>query len=311
MSPVEHIKHPLFEQYGLEVLVKRDDLIHPVISGNKWRKLKYNLNEAKKQGYKGVLSFGGAYSNHVHALAFACHQQGLLSKAIIRGEKAYANNFTLSCAAKWGMTLNFVDRKTYKRRADRDYLNDLQRQHPSYWIVPEGGTNHLALKGVSEICQELESQADFDVMITPVGSAGTLAGLALGDKNKHKIIGIAVLKQAEYLTSEINSLLADYQVEHKNWQLKTEFHGGGYARFTDKDVNTLLAFKNRTLLPIEPIYSGKMILALLSMITQGYFKRGTRIMLLHTGGLQGLAGLVESGRLKADEWPLPPEIQAL
>ncbi len=164
-STVKLLHHPLFERCQVQVSVKRDDDIHPIISGNKWRKLKFNLAYLKqKTNIKGALSFGGSYSNHIHAFAFACHQQGIPCIGIIRGEAAYADNFTLTWARHWGMVLLFVDRKTYRRRHNADYIAELQSQFPHYFIIPEGGSNTLAVLGVAEIMSELKQQISFDTL---------------------------------------------------------------------------------------------------------------------------------------------------
>ncbi|MDT0603294.1 1-aminocyclopropane-1-carboxylate deaminase/D-cysteine desulfhydrase [Thalassotalea castellviae] len=309
-SELQTLQHPLFEQYQLQVQIKRDDLIDPIISGNKWRKLKYNLKHVKENGYKGIISFGGAYSNHIHALAFACNQHDLHALGIIRGEAHYAENFTLSKARKWGMTLHFVDRQTYRERNCEKYLQQLSQQFPDYFIIPEGGSNVLALRGVAEICHELNIQTQYDTLITPVGSAGTISGLISGDNNQHNILGIAVLKQTDYLTEEVSALLNDkHNQPLNNWQIFNNYHDGGYAKFSPESLTKLQAFSAVTGVPFEPIYSGKMILALLDLINIGYFQPHHKIVLLHTGGLQGLGGLIEQNKLKASEWPLPLEQQ--
>ncbi|MBA6253074.1 MULTISPECIES: 1-aminocyclopropane-1-carboxylate deaminase/D-cysteine desulfhydrase [unclassified Colwellia] len=303
-SPLQKISHPLFERHQLSVSIKRDDVIHPIISGNKWRKLKLNLRHAQAHNYIGVISFGGSFSNHIHALAFACHQQGLKSIGIIRGEKEYASNFTLSMAQRWGMELHFVDRKSYRLRENKEYLAQLQLIYPDYFIVPEGGSNTLALGGVGEVIAELNQQCEFDTLITPVGSGGTLAGLIKADNNQHNILGIGVLKQDGYLTEQVNSLLGD-NLHFNNWQIMPEFHRGGYAKFSKKDVEKILSFSQQTGFIFEPVYSGKMILALLDLIDQQYFPKGHRLVLLHTGGLQGIGGLIERGLLNANDWSMP------
>ncbi|MBA6352315.1 1-aminocyclopropane-1-carboxylate deaminase/D-cysteine desulfhydrase [Colwellia sp. BRX9-1] len=303
-SPLQKISHPLFERHQLSVSIKRDDIIHPIISGNKWRKLKLNLHHAQAHNYIGVISFGGSFSNHIHALAFACHQQGLKSIGIIRGEKEYASNFTLSMAQRWGMELHFVDRKSYRLRENKEYLAQLQLTYPDYFIVPEGGSNTLALGGVGEVIAELNQQCEFDTLITPVGSGGTLAGLIKADNNQHNILGIAVLKQDGYLTEQVNSLLGD-NLHFNNWQIMPEFHRGGYAKFSKEDAEKILSFSQQTGFIFEPVYSGKMILALLDLINQQYFPKGHRLVLLHTGGLQGIGGLIERGLLNANDWCMP------
>ena len=311
LSELQTIHHPLFQQHQLSVQIKRDDLIDPIVSGNKWRKLKYNLRHVKAKGYKGIISFGGAYSNHIHALAYACFQHSINAIGIIRGEDHYAENFTLSQAKKWRMNLHFVDRMTYRQRDNSEYLQYLAKQYPDHFIIPEGGSNALALEGVAEVCAELNQQTQYDTLITPVGSAGTISGLISGDKNQHNILGIAVLKQQGYLETEVKNLLkASNHHLTGNWQILNNYHDGGYAKFTPENLKILQDFSTKTDVPFEPIYSGKMVLALLDLIRTGYFKPHHRIVLLHTGGLQGLGGLIEQNKLKADEWPLPLERQA-
>lgn len=295
LSPLQPLKHSLFDKHQLEVFIKRDDLIHPIISGNKWRKLAGNLAEAKQLDKKGILSFGGAYSNHIHALAYACQQHNLKALGVIRGELHYQSNYTLSWAKHWGMELTFVDRQTYRRRHDGDYLQQLQQQYPDYFIVPEGGTNSFALSGVGELITELNQQVNYDTLILPVGSGGTISGLIKADKGQHNILGVAVLKQADYLNQEIEQLLATDIFS--NWQLLTEFHRGGYAKFSPLDCIRLAHFIKETNVPFEPVYSGKMVLALLDLIEQGYFPAGHKIVLIHTGGLQGLAGQLDRNLL--------------
>lgn len=310
LSKLQPLHHPLFTQHNVVVQVKRDDLIHPIISGNKWRKLKYNLAHVKQHNsILGVLSFGGSYSNHIHALAYACYQQNLPCIGVIRGEKSHINNFTLTWAQHWGMKLYFVDRKTYRRRHDLDYLTQLQQEFPDYFIIPEGGSNKLAIPGVAEVIAELNQQTGFDTLITPVGSGGTLAGLISGDVssevNDHKILGVAVLKGAEYLVDEVKQLMSEQAKYHNNWQLLFEFHRGGYAKFSPEDAMRILEFNQVTHVNFEPVYSGKMILAFLDLLKQGYFAEGERIILLHTGGMQGLGGMIERGLLDDKNWSVP------
>ena len=307
LSVLQKIQHPLFDKHDVVVQVKRDDLLHNIISGNKWRKLKYNLEHLKTKNYHGALTFGGSYSNHIHAFAFACYQQKIPCIGVIRGEAQYADNFTLSWARRWGMQCHFVDRKTYRRRFETDFINELNELYPEYFIIPEGGSNKLAIPGVAEVITELSQQADFDTLMTPVGSGGTLAGLISGDtianSRHHRILGVAVLKQADYLVAEIQKLLTSQGLLHNNWQLLTEFHRGGYGRFSAGDAARIIAFNQQTGVTFEPVYSGKMVLALLDLLEQGYFKPKERIVLLHTGGLQGLGGMIEQGKLKAEHWP--------
>ena len=306
LSTLQPISHPMFTRHKISVQVKRDDQIDKVISGNKWRKLKYNLLHAKAINAKGIITFGGSFSNHIHACALACKQQQLSAIGIIRGEEDNQYNYTLAWAKHWGMQLSFVDRKTYRLRNEKSYLQHLQQQYPDYLIVPEGGSNALALIGMAEVIDELNQQSEFDTLLSPVGSGGTLAGLISADKNQHKILGISVLKQDGYLVKQVNDLLPEHAKAHTNWQLMSQYHGGGYAKFSAQDAQRIRSFSAVVGIDFEPVYSGKMILALLDLMSTGYFPAHHRIVLLHTGGLQGLAGMFERGILNPNEWPSLP-----
>lgn len=311
LSPVQELQHPLFQKHNIRVSIKRDDLIHPIISGNKWRKLKGNIAQAKELGKKGIISFGGAYSNHIHALAYACFKENLQAVGIIRGESHYQNNYTLKWAAHWKMQLRFVDRKTYKRRYDSEYLQTIEDQYKNYLVVPEGGSNTLALLGVADVITELKQQSEYNTLMLPVGSGGTIAGLIAADNTSHNIIGVTVLKQGEYLTKEIIQLLPEQTKHYQNWQLLHQYHCGGYAKFSKEDCQKINQFSAIVDVPFEPVYSGKMVLALLDLVEQGFFPSGHKIMLVHTGGLQGLGGLAERGLIEAEQWHLPsvPRVQ--
>jgi len=299
-SPLQVISHPLLTEKNIFLSVKRDDLIHPTISGNKWRKLKFNLLHAEAQGIKNLLSFGGAYSNHIHALAAAAHLFNFNVTGIIRGEAHYASNPTLSQAQAWGMQLQFVDRKTYRLKAQQDYLTQLALDYPNTYLIPEGGTNAFAIPGVEEVVSELMQQIpqhniqQIDHLFTATGSAGTLSGLISG-AIKHspntKVHGIAVLKNADYLNQVVPELVPN--ATQVNWQLHTQFHEGGYGKVSTALAEFCQQFTSHTQIPIEPIYTGKMLYALWQMIAQNKFAEGSHIVALHTGGLQGLAGLKE------------------
>ena len=243
-----------------------------------------------------MLSFGGAYSNHIHALAAAAHYFNFNVTGIIRGEAHYASNPTLSQAQAWGMQLQFVDRKTYRLKEQQDYLAQLALDHPDTYIIPEGGTNTFAIPGVEEVVSELIQQTPqpIDHLFTATGSAGTLSGLISG-AIKHspntQVHGIAVLKNAEYLTAVVPELVPEAQ--SINWQLHTQYHEGGYGKVSPKLAEFCKHFTQHTQIPIEPIYTGKMLYALWQMIEQGDFAEGANIVAVHTGGLQGLAGLKE------------------
>ena len=293
-SPLQVLTHPLLTEKSITVSVKRDDLLHPDISGNKWRKLKYNLLYAEANNKNRLISFGGAFSNHIHALAAACHHFKFQSTGIIRGETHYASNSTLSQVQKWGMELQFIDRKTYRLKAQEAYLTTLQAQYPDAYIIPEGGSNKLAVPGVEEVIEELIQQCHqpIDHIFTATGSAGTLAGLISGalKYSPNTIVnGIAVLKNAHYLTQTVKDFVK--QDKKVSWHLHTDFHEGGYGKISPALADFCHQFTSDTGIPIEPIYSGKMFYALWQLIEQDHFPVGTHIVALHTGGLQGLAGL--------------------
>lgn len=286
-SPIQEIRHPLLEQKQVKLAIKRDDLLHPVISGNKWRKLKYNLIHMQSKGCDSFVTFGGAFSNHLYASAMACKTFNLKGHAIVRGPILDEQNPTIRMARACGMTLHVVDRKTYRLRNDGDYLQTLQSEFPKSFIIPEGGTNQAALSGVIELAQSLPPS---NYVVCATGSGGTIAGLAKGSPTNTNVIGIAVLKQADYLNNEISQLLTNSH-SGASWQLLTNHHYGGYGKFTD-DVWTFCQLMRQTYqLPLEPIYTGKMLFAIWQLIRQDYFPRGSTIMAIHTGGLQGLDGL--------------------
>lgn len=291
-SPLHPIRHPLLAHYGVELWCKRDDLIHPTISGNKWRKLKYHLQHASEQGKQHLLSFGGAYSNHIHALAAAGHHYGLRTTGIIRGEPEAIGNPTLTDASRWGMALRFVDRQTYRRRHDPEWLARFAAADTL--IVPEGGSSPLALPGVAELVDEVPFSPDLWVL--PCASGGTLAGLIAGKRDPEQILAIAVLKGGSFIADEVCRLYPAAAMM-PGWRIALDHHDGGYARFSPALWQWVQAFSAETGLPLEPIYSGKAMWGLFRELAAGRIPAGSRIVFIHTGGLQGLAGLKEQGRL--------------
>ncbi|WP_372767755.1 1-aminocyclopropane-1-carboxylate deaminase/D-cysteine desulfhydrase [Pseudoalteromonas sp.] len=284
-TPVQKIIHPVLVENNISLFVKRDDLTHPLISGNKWRKLKHNLIYAKQNNINQLISFSGAFSNHLYALAGASRLFNFDTKVIVRGPELDTNNPCLKFAAACGVKLTPINRLTYKKRYDPDYLAELQQSKPKCLIIPEGGSNRLALKGMIELAQSLP---EVDEVWCATGSGGTLAGLIEGLPENTKIRGVAVLKQADYLNESIMQLSPKAQ-RQKNWQLLTNFHHGGYGKFNEEIW--LFCQSLRHQLPLEPIYTGKLFFTLFDLIQQGHFAAGSKIMAIHTGGLQGLIGL--------------------
>lgn len=288
-SPLQRLCHPLLEQHRLTLWIKRDDLLHPFISGNKWRKLKYILRQALSEQASGILSFGGAYSNHLHALAAAGHRLSLPTVGVVRGEPQ-SNNPTLADARRWGMTLEFVDRQQYRRRQDADWLAELARHYPGYRIVPEGGSCPQALPGVAELWPELEQELPaLDELILPVASGGTLAGLLSARPANTRVRGYAVLKGAGWLKEEVCRLYPP-AAQDNGWQLELNHHGGGYAKSSATDKAAIAELAEQLKVPLEPIYSGKALLGLFRDIEAGRYAAGSRLLFVHTGGMQGARG---------------------
>lgn len=274
----------------IKVYLKRDDLIHPEISGNKWRKLKYNLVEARNKGLDQLLTFGGAFSNHIYAVAAAGKMFGFETIGMIRGEEHLPLNSTLKFAAGCGMKLHYLDRTNYRKRNDINFQNEIAKQFENTYVIPEGGTNNFALDGVAEIVDELKVELDY--LITPVGSGGTLAGLIYGSKGNKKIIGISSLKNGNYLKEIVNELLKNkFSVIPNNWEINCSYSFGGFAKIGNELIRFLKDFYSLNSIELDYIYNGKMMFAVDDMIKNNYFDKGTTIVALHTGGIQGNIGM--------------------
>lgn len=279
---------------GIQLLMKRDDLIHEHISGNKWRKLKYNLRTAAELSHHTILTFGGTYSNHIAATAFAAQKAGLSTIGVIRGEDD-ASNPTLKFARENGMQLHFVSRKDYRRKADDDFMDLLEKQFGRFFLVPEGGANGLGVRGCAEILPEVEE--DFDIVCCAAGTGTTLAGLALTLKENQKLIGFPALKGGDYLKDEVGWLARESNLKHGtlNLELITDYHFGGYAKMKAELHDFILRFKERTGIPLDPIYTGKMMFGIYDLIEKGNFVAGNTVLAVHTGGLQGWKGMQHRG----------------
>lgn len=287
--PVQHIYSDNLAHHGIELSLLRLDLTDEVISGNKWFKLKYNLQHAIDEGYRSVLSFGGAYSNHIHALAKAGFDQGLKTIGIIRGEPEYVSNPTLKDAVRWGMELHFISRKAYRQKTDELFLDELKARFSDPFIIPEGGSNQLAVKGAAEILSpKLLSTIAPDQIVLACGTGGTMAGVVLGSKGVN-VLGIPVLKKADFLYEDIRGLIKQGAGEiPTHWDLDLEGHFGGYAKesaVVDRFINE---FQCNHGIQLDQIYTGKMLCRLMQRIEQGVYPKGSRILAIHTGGLQGL-----------------------
>jgi len=293
---LQAIHTPSLSNAKIKLFIKREDLLkvvpnNPHISGNKWRKLKYNLLKAKQEKKSTLLSFGGAYSNHLHALAAAGKAFDFSTIGIIRGEPIFPLNPTLQFAHNQGMRLEYVSRQEYRQKNEPTFIDSLHQKHENFHLIPEGGTNQLALKGCAEIVENID--ISFDYICCPVGTGGTLAGIITSLKAPQKAIGFAALK-GNFLSREIQQLLGQKEGEsHPNWHIQNDHHFGGYARHTPQLLDFINKFKQEHNIQLEPLYTGKMFYGIFDLIQQQYFPEGTTIIAIHTGGLQGLAGFQE------------------
>jgi len=284
-SKSQEIKFDLFGE-NIKVYVKREDLLDPFVSGNKWRKLKYNLIQAKKENHTSVLTFGGAFSNHILATSFACKTLGFHSVGVIRGEELSEKineNPTLSIAQKNGMKLHFVSRDKYRKKHKKEFTEKLQKQFGTFYLIPEGGTNHLAVRGCEEILTDQDNF--FDYICCAVGTGATISGIINASRSHQNVLGFSVLK-GDFLDNEIRKF-----AKNDRWKLFNEYHFGGYAKINSDLILFINEFKKQTNILLDPIYTGKMCFGIADLIGKEYFKKGSKILIVHTGGQQGIAGI--------------------
>jgi 1-aminocyclopropane-1-carboxylate deaminase len=282
-TPLQEFTIPLLKEHGLRLLVKREDLNHPLVSGNKWWKLKYNLEEAQRLGHDTLLTFGGAYSNHIFATAAAGKELGLKTLGIIRGEETLPLNHTLAFAESCGMKLHYISREAYRKKSEPEFIKQLHTEFEIFYLIQEGGTNELAIKGCSEFAAQLNREIDFDYVCLPVGTGGTMAGMIEGLDSSKKIVGFSSLKGGEFLVDEIKKMTSP---ERNNWIINTDYHFGGYGKVTSELKVFIEEMKIQHQLPLDVVYTGKMVFGILDLISKNYFKEGSTILLLHTGGMQ-------------------------
>jgi len=272
---------------GIELYMKRDDLLHPIISGNKFRKLKYNIEEAKRLGFATLLTFGGAFSNHILAVAGAGAEYGFTTIGVIRGEELESKiheNPTLVKAQELGMQFYFVSRSAYRDKESLSFIANLQKIFENFYLLPEGGTNELAIKGCEEILTNEDKQF-FTHVVSAVGTGGTFSGIINSSNEKQQLIGFSSLKGA-FLSDVIRNF-----VVKTNWDINDDYHFGGYGKVTDELIEFLNSFYNQTTIPLDPVYTGKMVFGVLDKIRNGYFPENSKILMIHTGGLQGIKGM--------------------
>lgn len=296
--------NPVFNQHisidfpnDISLAIKREDLIHPFVSGNKFRKLKYNLLQAKAENKTTLLTFGGAFSNHIAAVAFAGKEQGFKTIGIIRGDELFdkiVENPTLKFAQENGMKFEFVSREEYRLKNETSYIEKLNEKFGDFYLVPEGGTNGLAVKGCEEILTD--EDASFNYVCCAVGTGGTISGLINSAEENQKILGFPALK-GDFLTDEIRIF-----AKKDNWNLISDYHFGGYGKINLELIEFINGFFEETKVPLDPIYTGKMVFGVIDLINKNYFPAHSKILLIHTGGLQGIEGM--NIKLKQKKLPI-------
>jgi 1-aminocyclopropane-1-carboxylate deaminase len=281
-SPLVEIRDERVESQGMRLYLKRDELIHPELLGNKWRKLKYNIAAAQEHDVSTLLTFGGAYSNHIRATATAGHLFGFNTIGIIRGEKQTAFNGVLACATSRGMRLAYMDRTEYREKANPSVLADLRARFGDFYLIPEGGSNALAVKGCSELVDEID--VDFDVVCCPCGTGGTLAGISAALHQGQRAVGFSALKGGTFLVDEVAELQRQsLGAVLDNWIIETEFHFGGFARRTSELDNFVKYFTQVHGLNLDWVYVAKMMFGVFALVERGAFDPGASIVAVITG----------------------------
>lgn len=281
-SPVVEVDDERLRAAGVRVLLKRDDLIHPDVPGNKWRKLKYNIATARELGFEVLLTFGGAYSNHVRATAAVGQYCGFRTIGVIRGEEHVPLNPSLEYAVSRGMRLTYLDRTTYRIKNSAAVTDALHQEFGDFYLIPEGGSNADAVRGCAELPAELDSS--FDVLFCAVGTGGTLAGVAAGARPDQLVIGVPVLKGGEFLEAEIVELQRQvYGARRGCWRLECDYHFGGYAKRSRELDKFIDDFEARHGLRLDWVYEAKMMYALFDQVARNAFPRGATIVALISG----------------------------
>jgi len=270
----------------VDIFIKRDDLIHPIISGNKWRKLKYNFKQAKELGYDTLLSFGGAYSNHLHALSYAASNHGFSSIGVIRG-KEIDKNSTLSFCLQQNMRLEFMDRLSYRcDKYSHKRIDQLTQKFGKFYLIPEGGNNLLGVKGCEEIIREVS--CPFDYLCCAVGTGCTASGLIRSMQKNQNFIGFCPFKKNHEQRNNILSFCDDQL--YNNWQLISDNHFGGFGKINSNLITFANQFNLEYNIELDLVYMAKLFYSLFDLIEKDFFLKKTKILVLHTGGNQGSRG---------------------
>jgi len=305
-SPLQKLESSFLAEHGIELWMKRDDLIHPEISGNKWRKLELNIKNAKSQNLP-ILTFGGAYSNHIAATAASCFDSGITSIGIIRGEEVKELNDTLKLAQDRGMNLHFVSREEYRKKEYPEYQNELKKLFGNFHLVPEGGANLEGVSGAHKIKEEIK--IEFDLICSTAGTGTTAAGVLDALNAGEKLEVYSALKGGGFLKDEIlnmQKLSSDSEeflsLKENQLDLVEDYHFGGFAKLKPQKglIDFVNDFYSEFKIPLDLIYNGKMMYGLFARIRKGVYPSGTKIVAIHCGGLQGNKGMVDRFRLELD-----------
>lgn len=277
---------PLLREKRIQLYIKREDLIHPFVSGNKYRKLKYNLLEAQKEGHDTLLTYGGAFSNHIAATAYAGKQANMKTIGVIRGEELHSKwqeNPTLKFAREQGMQFHFLSREAYRMKTHPTEIKRLKTLFGRCYLLPEGGSNVLGVKGCEEILTAKD--IEFDIICAAVGTGATLSGIANAAGHEQSVLGFPALK-GDFLKEDIRRFASK-----ENWKLQTGYDFGGYAKVSESLIRFINTFKQETQIALDPIYTGKLLYGILDMVEKDRFRPNSRILAIHTGGLQGRVGM--------------------
>ncbi len=289
-ASIEPFHHPLLIEHNISLHIKRDDALHSVVSGNKLYKLALNLEYFKQHNKKTLITFGGAYSNHLHATAYMGKKLGIQTVGIIRGEQLLPLNPTLKDCTKWDMTLEPVSRLIYKEKESAVEIQSIIKNYESPYVIPEGGANLLGIKGCEKILKGVD-QKNYDVIVLACGTGTTLAGLISASLPHIKLIGMAVLKGASWMEQEVRSCLNLLGCTKNNWQINQDYHFSGYAKVNSQLKSFVEEMQKDYQIELEPIYTGKAFYGLLDLIKAGKIEKNSRVLFIHTGGLQGKRGL--------------------
>lgn len=286
-TPLQKISYKVLSEANVELWLKRDELTHPFLQGNKWRKLKYNLQAAKEQNYDTLISFGGAKSNHIYSLAAAGQLFNFKTVGVIQGYEDLPLTPTLQFAVSQGMRLIFLSKAAYKNRYETEFQSWLKQGFGEHYQLPDGGCNHLAVKGVAELFDEINQP--FDICCVAVGTGCTLAGCVAGAKRNgvKKLAGFSSLKGEDTLSSDVARLLTEYgETDYPDWYINRDYDFGGYGKSTPELQQFISEFQRTQNILLDPIYTSKMLYGILDMVAKNAFPRGTKILAIHTGGLQ-------------------------